>query len=341
MSFIKRLFYLLTALPGVALAQEDSTFFETFPDKVSARIYLSQKYTSFILKDNAYGYELKYWPNTTLNLGLGATYKWATINVAFGFPFMNPDVGRGKSKYLDLQFHRYGRKMLIDAYGQFYRGFYLAPEGLATNEEDKYYVRPDLFVNELGLSMQYIFNNKRFSYPAAFLQSEWQKRSAGTFLLGGEIFAGEIFADSTLIPARINAEVAEENMERITFVELGPSAGYAYTLVVKKHFFATASVSGSLDAGLNTLYTDEGEKREFGFRPNSMVRLAAGYNSRIWSFNAVYINNTVRLPGDGQDKHMRLRTGNVRFHLVYRFLPGRKVKNVLRIIDKIDEKIKK
>ncbi len=116
-------------------------------------------------------------------MGIGATYRWATLNLAYGFGFLNPDRGRGKTKYLDLQFHGYGRKFSIDVLGQFYNGFYLTPRGTGTTH-GTYYQRPDIEVGAVGASAQYIFNYRKFSYRAAFLQNEWQKRTAGTFLLG-------------------------------------------------------------------------------------------------------------------------------------------------------------
>ncbi len=51
--------------------------------------------------------------------------------------FLNPERGQGDTRYLDLQFHTYSRKVVLDAFGQFYRGFYLAGTDITT--DNSYY----------------------------------------------------------------------------------------------------------------------------------------------------------------------------------------------------------
>ncbi|MEO5995289.1 MAG: DUF4421 family protein, partial [Chitinophagaceae bacterium] len=109
--------------------QYDSTYYQRFPESITARIYLSQKYTSLELKKGNDAPRLRYRPNTNLNLGIGATYRNLSLNVAYGFGFLNNDEEKGKNKKLDLQARLYGRKWAIDVYGQFYKQYYLFPKG--------------------------------------------------------------------------------------------------------------------------------------------------------------------------------------------------------------------
>ncbi len=215
----------------------DTTYYQPYTRQVTGRFYFSRKFTSLVWQNRRGDYTLRYRPNTTLNMGVGATYKWATLNLAYGFGFLNPDRGRGKTRYLDLQFHSYGRKISVDVLGQFYRGFYLAPKGRAMPHETEYYQRPDLRVNILGATVQYVFNFRKFSYRAAFLQNEWQKRSAGTPLVGVEFYAGSVKSDSTITPAAIDTTAAALGIDKFRFAEIGPNIGYAYTYVYNKHFF--------------------------------------------------------------------------------------------------------
>ena len=46
-----------------------------------------------------------------------------------------------------------------------------------------------------GLNLYYIFNNRRFSYPAAFSQSTNQRRSAGSFIIGFSVSAHNLDFD--------------------------------------------------------------------------------------------------------------------------------------------------
>jgi hypothetical protein len=271
-------------------------------------------------------------------LGVGATYKWATLNLAYGFGFLNPEAGRGKTRYLDLQFHSYGRKISVDVLGQFYNGFYLSPRGYATTN-DRFYLRPDLKVRALGANVQYIFNHKKFSYRAAFLQNEWQQKSAGTWLVGFELFAGSIRADSTIIPTVVDQPLSQSDIRRFTFVEFGPNIGYAYTYVYKRYYFVTGAASVSLDLGFNDVAERESKQSTFGFNPNTLFRVSGGYNSTAWAFTAMYVTNAVRLTNNEESPATTLRTGNVRLIITHRFKPSKKLKKYLEPIEDIQEEI--
>lgn len=332
---------ILLGWPSASYAQDpaDTTYYKPFPNQVTGRFYFSRKYTSILLRDvSENGYRLLYRGNTSLNMGVGATYRWATLNLAYGFGFLNPDRGRGKTKYLDLQFHGYGRKFSVDVLGQFYNGFYLTPRGRGT-EQGIYYQRPDIHVAAVGASAQYIFNYRKFSYRAAFLQNEWQKRTAGSFLLGAEWFIGRTKSDSSIVPTKIERPPDNSGITRLSFIEAGPNAGYAYTYVYRQHWFATGAASVSLDLGWYTVENNSGKETTFGFRPNSLFRVSGGYNSRKWAFSILAVSNAMRLPKFDYNKTANLRTGNVRLNICYRFRPNKNVKQLLKPIDKIDEEI--
>lgn len=315
----------------------DSSFYISYDRHITARYYFSKKYTAFNLRNLQQGLVLKYFPNTTLNMGVGATYKWATLNLAYGFGFLNPDNGTGKTKYLDLQMHNYGRKIIVDVFGQFYNGFYLNDDQIK-DASGEYYKRPDLKVRVFGVSGQYLFNFERFSYRAAFLNNEWQKRSAGSMLLGWEFFLGQSTSDSSMIPSQLRntpgdlAPVGDLNINSVQFIETGPNVGYAYTYVYKKHFFLTGSLTVSLDYGKTIIEGDMRDQDE-SFSPNSFVRFFTGYNSEKWALSVSFVNQALQLSSRSASRYVSLNTGNVRVNAVYRFMPNRKTRKVLKVID--------
>lgn len=334
---------LLIAFSGIcfpvrAQRDHDTRYYVSYERQITGRFYLSRKFTSLVFQDEDSDFLLRYRPNTTLNLGVGTTHRWATLNLAYGFGFLNPDRGRGDTRYLDLQFHSYGRKIVVDLLGQFYKGFYLAPKGNAAPEND-YYLRPDLRVQVFGGALQYIFNHQQFSYRAAFLQNEWQKRSAGTFLIGTELYAGRVVSDSTIVPTAIDESAAATNLRTIRFIEVGPSAGYAYTFVYKQNFFITGAASVSLDAGVNSFHDNTGKNSVTGIRPNTLLRFSTGYNSATWSVNFLFVNSRLRLTKGESGRSMTLNAGNFRMNLVYRFKPGKRVREYLKVIQEVEEKV--
>lgn len=325
-------FFILCAKIDSANGQYDSSYYVSFENQITSRFYFSKKYTSLRFRNTADKYNLTFRPNTTLNMGVGATYKWATLNLAYGFGFLNPERGRGKTKYLDLQFHSYGRRFITDVFGQFYRGFFMARNS-TNNPGPEYYLRPDLHVNHIGTSVQYILNHKKFSYRASFLQNEWQKKSAGTFIFGVEVYGGKVDADSTIIPTVVSNDEADRNITVIRFFEFGPNAGYAYTWIIKKHFFLTGSASISLDYGETTISDRDGNKKATGVSPNTFLRFFGGYNSNKWALSLTYVINGVSLATESIERQIILNTGNFRLNYVYRFAPSKKAKRYLNVMD--------
>src|SRR5688572_6935421 len=238
-----------TILPGQAIW--DTTFYDDYTSQITARFYFSQKYNSLLLDNDDSQLDLTYRPNTTFNMGIGASYDWFTLNLAYGFGFLNQDEERGETEYLDLQAHFYGQKVNIDLFGEFYDGYYLIPKGKGVTH-DSFYLRPDIKVTNLGANLQYIFNHQKFSFRAAQLQNQRQKKSAGSLLLGAEFYFGIIRADSSIYPSL----VAQDSLrhDQADFFEFGPNVGYAYTLVFLKNFYLTASLGANIDYGVTTYY---------------------------------------------------------------------------------------
>ncbi|MGN6618608.1 MAG: DUF4421 domain-containing protein [Ilyomonas sp.] len=221
--------------PAVLIS--DTNFYVSYPQKITARFYFSQKYTAFTLRNPNGNNALSYRPNTTLNMGVGVTYHNLSLNLAYGFAFLNHDKEKGKSKYLDLQGHLYPQKWVIDYFGQFYKGYYLHPAGYLPDYGNKYYQRPDAKVTLLGLAAYKIFNHKKFSYRAALIQNEWQKKSSGSLLAGAQAYYGVIKADSAWIPSEVKNNYSPGDIAVVRFFNIGPGIGYAYTFVVHQHFF--------------------------------------------------------------------------------------------------------
>lgn len=266
-------------------------------------------------------------------MGVGATYRAFSLNLAYGFPFLNPDKGQGKTRYLDLQSHIYPRNWTIDFFGQFYKGYFLTPKGLGAATPQDFYVRPDLGISVFGLAVYNLRNGERFSYRAAFLQSEWQKKSAGTLLFGGEVYLGAVSADSVFVPSPLADNYAQRDVKRMRFVEIGPGAGYAYTFVYNKHWFATGAATLNLDLGFSREYYQERSADKFSVSPNFIYRGVVGYNSNSWNVNLSLVGNSIGVRGASWKNDYKFRTGNYRFTIAKRFAPGPKLKRKLKILD--------
>jgi hypothetical protein len=307
----------------VASAQKDfkhdTNYYETFPDKITGRIYFSQKYVHLNFPPKGNGNDLEYKANHNLNLGLGVTINKISINLFYGFSFLNnKDSAKGETKGLDLQLHAYPRKWAVDIYGVFPKGFYLDPKGYASSNLNAYYHRPDLKLSLLGISAYYVPNKEQFSYRAAITQTQWQKKSAGSILFGGEIYSGKIKGDSAIIPKAVQSGFPQAGLTKVNFICFGPGVGYAHTFVIEQHLFLTGSLVGNLNA---TITTEQGATKtsKFSISPAEVFKVAAGYNSSNWSVAVNWTGNGVWFKGPSSPEHYFWPSGNYRLILSKKF----------------------
>ena len=65
---------------------------------ITVRYLFSKKYTALSLNAANGGTDLRYRPNSKFTMGIGATYHVLSINLVYGFGFLNPESGKGKTE---------------------------------------------------------------------------------------------------------------------------------------------------------------------------------------------------------------------------------------------------
>ncbi len=126
---------------------------------LTARGFLSRKYNVMSFDPPEPVSDFQYRATTSLNIGIGATYHAFTLNIGIGVSKFNPNKEKGDTKYLDLQGHFYARKWNIDILGEFYKGYYLTPQGMAAPMGQEYYIRPDLGLSLIGFDFYRALND--------------------------------------------------------------------------------------------------------------------------------------------------------------------------------------
>jgi hypothetical protein len=335
--------------PNLVMAQSNKLFskdtvnpnyIELIDTLANARLYVSQKLTSPTLLSKDGNHAVRYRTNGPTNLGFGGTYGWATLNIGLNFKFINHDNDiYGKSKFLDLHGSGIGKTYFVDFFGQFYKGVYLMPEsGEKLPDGVPYPTRPDIYTQKIGLTAWYMPNWRKYSYAAAANQRNWQKKSAGSLLLGWGIFSGKIQGDSSLIPKDRAAYFTHPEINKLSFFELSAGAGYGYTLVINQHFFAAASFTASLSGGISNQFAGENKSGDVYFKPNYLFRPSIGYNGP--NFNASVMLFAYQLNA-GDETSYRITTTNLRFTVAHRLLPKAKAKKALDKLMKVNPRWKK
>ena len=297
----------------------DTSYYETYPNKLTTRLYFSQKYLHINIP-NISTQDMEYKANPKLNLGIGVTWHNLSLNVFYGFAFLNnKDTSKGETKGLDLQLHLFPRKWAIDVLALFPKGFHLEPKGYAAVNSNRYYYRPDMKFTLLGLSAYRVPNKEKFSYRAAIVQNEWQKKSAGSVLYGGEAFYGNIQGDSALVPKKVESGFSQAGVNKINFLNIGPGIGYAYTLVLARHFYLTGSLIGNIDLSFTSEEKSNVKENKVSVTPASVYKAGFGYNSSTWNVSANWSGNGLWIDGTSSSKNYFSPTG------IYRIVLSRKI----------------
>jgi len=308
----------------------DTACIQSHADKLGLYIYTIRKIRSYEFKNKELNQRLKFEPNGQTNLGLGFNYKWMGIGVAFSMPFMNKDNDvYGETKRFDLQLNLFSRFVGVSAYYQNYHGFYLSnPNDFFKWENNYYPLLGDVQSASVGASVFYFFNNRKFSYKAAFVRNEVQKKSAGGFILGSYFDLDVITAPSGFIPEELPDSLVQifDFNGYSTFVT-GMSFGYAYTLKMFKKMFVNLSlVPGIGYRKLSIWYISSITETKPSFTGSVNARMSLGYEGKWWYWGATGMVNTESFKYESVD--ISSNNGQVRFYLGKRFNVGKKHKPI-------------
>ncbi len=262
----------------------DTTRIKDVSDKLNIYTGLLGKIHTIELNNTEINKKLIYEPNGKTSVNLGFSYKWLGLGVSFSPEFMNKDNEiYGETESFDAQFNIYSRAIGVDAYLQYYKGFYLKNPGKFVDwQNDAFPMSPDLKSYSFGLSAYYFFNNKRFSYKAAFTRNQIQKKSAGAFILGAYISANVASTPEGFIPQELPDSLSTYyGVDAYTTSSTGVSFGYTYTLVFLKRFFINATLVPGIGYR-NAEFWDNGisTKQEGNLTIILTARAALGYEGK-------------------------------------------------------------
>jgi hypothetical protein len=256
----------------------DTHYIKTYPDKFLIKPFLAHNAIAmqYNLPRNLPTEILK--PNNTIDLGICLAYKWLGINYAYGIVNAHDKKKYGKSDFTDMKLSFYHRKHIIDAAVQNYKGFYLENASAILRNFDPTKPLPqrrDIEIWNIGANYLYVANGKKLSFKASYLQSERQKKSAGSLLLGAGFYYFNIGSDSSIIPKEYKKQDSLQKEEQfINGYFLIPSlrVGYAYNLILFKRVNILASALPSISLEQYNFNT-ESEKKILDYKMNLQLEL--------------------------------------------------------------------
>lgn len=322
---------------GLEMVNYDTSYIRIYRDELTTRVYLSRKQNHYNLSSGLATPWLKYKTNDRMLLGIGYTYTFLTINLGVALPFLNTDDGKyGESKYTDFSMHGIFRSIIVDLYLQWNKGYYLSNAAdlmpiQSQAQSTAYPPRGDLRSNIVGLNVQYLFNSERYSYKAAFLQNEFQKRSAGSPIIGVEGHWMYASADSAIVPPYIppSGYLQDVPFNQVDIFNIGVNGGYAYTFVWKEALYLSVSATVGFSGARNSVHDSNLSETYWSGLTIGMTtasQISIGYNNNNYYVGLSGRHFTLRNMVWGEGDWFGYATGNIRLNVVRRFRLKRPIK---------------
>lgn len=279
-----------------SLASTDSSYYISLKDKLTVYGYGITKLNSFELKNGEGKDRIRYNPNENFNVGLGFNYSWMGIGLALNLGLFNNDNSvYGKTKSFDIQSDIFTKKLIITGNLQTYKGFYwdnIDTYDSTWNVKDSVPIRPDISTSNLGVSLIYSFNSEKFSFRSAYVNTEWQKKSAGSWLIGGQLSFFEMKADSSIVPIEFSQSYPTfHSLANMATFSIGASLGYSYTYVLDEVFFINATFLLGLSAqvAIATNINEVVLLQETKLSSRSHLRIASGINNDRYYYGLSFV----------------------------------------------------
>ena len=217
-------------------------------------------------------------------VSIGASYRGISASLA-----VNPAKLKGLYKDYELNFNYYSSRFGLDF-------SYQRSESLAGDMEydggTQSIETGDVMLKMVYVTGYYVFNNRRFSLPAAFSQSYIQRHSAGSWLAGISYQGGTIKTTDAL--KERNADAPDT---RLFIGHFGIGGGYGYNLVAGRKWLFHLSVMPTLVVYTNNNMTVNGERQNakhirFNMMFNERAAIVYNFSPRYFAAATLTVNNS-------------------------------------------------
>jgi len=297
-----------------------SSYVERFTNHFFVWPVIKQKSTSFSIQDNTTGRKITFKPNVHYHLGAGVYIFGVGVQFLAALPATSASEKLyGHSSAFDLQTNILGKNWGLDIFTQNYQGYYADDKDRPIPSGTPNPQRPDISTWNTGINGIYYFNKRRYSMRSTYNYYERQLKSAGSFLLSGDVNTFSLRADSVIYNSSYATYFGYgADFQRLDYTTVSIAPGYAYNFVVLKSYFIGASVA--YGPAINWLRFNKASglwKTEVDFNAFIDLRLSTGYNGERFFTGVTYSHQTRNMNYEG----VLLSSSNdvVKFSMGYRF----------------------
>lgn len=284
----------------------DTTYIEPQHYNYAVMLQNTNTYEVYHLRNRS-GQEVVFAPRPSYKVG--PYFGWRWIFLGYTFDVAHIAQAEGKQDFnISLYSNQIGLDLFYRKSGKSYRVRRLA----LGNDYDTSPLKGAPFggfhTSVKGGNLYYIFNHKRFSYPAAYSQSTVQRRSAGSAIAGigytrhklnvdweaFEAMARERMGDPAMPTVLDTAMMASE----VVYDDYSLSGGYAYNWVFAHNWLFDVSLQGALAYKRtkgDTSVSTSGFLRSFdvrNFNLDGILRMGVVWNDTRWFAGANAIFHT-------------------------------------------------
>ena len=235
-------------------------------------------------------------PNASFKLGVYFGWRW----IFLGYSFDVKDIFGGhknKAKKTEMALNLYSSKFGVDLY---YRktgsDFKIrSSSGFDLNTPIKNLNFNGLQSKIKGLNAYWIFNYKKFSYPAAYSQSTNQRKSAGSLMAGFSYSQHNISFDYEKLPGEVRVQLHDALLfKKVKYSDYSINVGYGYNWVFAKNWVSNLSLLPAIAYKKSkiddTPNTDNHWIKDINF--DLITRAAVVYNTNKYFIGASLVMHT-------------------------------------------------
>lgn len=277
----------------------DTTYIEPQHYNYTVMLQNTNTYEQYTLSSKD-GQRISFAPDPTFRLGPYVGWRWMFLGYTLDLKHINASSKHTNKKEFDLSL--YSSMLGIDLFWRQTGNDYHVQKMSTGDDFDASAMKKASFdgltSSIKGLNLYYIFNHRKFSYPAAYSQSTVQRRSAGSMLLGIGYTKHTLDVNFEKLSALVDEKLGKKedgtsriddnlSFTKVKYTDVSVTCGYAYNWVFAKNWLFNASAS--IGVAYNQSSSDTERKkldiRDFSFKNinfDGVGRFGIVWNNTKW-----------------------------------------------------------
>jgi len=278
----------------------DTVYVTAYKERLAISLYQSQRsfemgFRQNVLPDPLGISPLSYVARSSKVTGICVGYDKISFSLGITTPIAESEIVRkGKTKYYDYSLAFTGHAYRLELGFRSYKGFYeqnTPNYDSAFTDTSAYFQRPTMQNVLIKSKFLYFFNNRRFSYSAAYTNTYRQLKTAGSLFAYSDIFYNALFDPNGFLPAQVDSLYGKyRTLAAFETYGMTLGGGYTFNLVMFHSLYINATFGLGCQLYQQNTLSYDGIINESRFKvglTGADVRGALGYNGKNFFISAI------------------------------------------------------